>query len=121
MYKIKRDEVRNRLYITLTGVLSLEEAKKARHAIEIEVEFLKPNFNLINDISKFIHGDEEAGKVLQGIMIFLIQKKVEKVIRVVGTSKAGLMQFANNSLPIDSYRLKYVPTLDEAEKLLALK
>ena len=121
MYKIKRDEVKNRLYITLTGVLSLEEAKKARQAIEIESESLKPNFDLINDISKFIHGDEEAGKVLQSIMIFLIQKKVNYVIRVVGTSKTGLMQFANNSLPIDSYKLKYVPTLEEAETLLSAK
>ena len=121
MYKIKKDIVRNRLYISITGVLSLEEAKKARHSIEVEVEFLKPNFDLINDISKFIHGDEEAGKVLQGIMIFLIQKKVNYVIRVVGTSKTGLMQFANNSLPIDSYKLKYVPTMEEAETFLLSK
>jgi len=121
MYKIKTDIVRNRLYITITGVLSLDEANRARHTIEVEVGSLKPNFDLINDISKFIHGDEEAGKVLQIIMVFLIQKKVNNVIRVVGASKTGLMQFANNSLPIGSYKLKYVPTLEEAESLLSLK
>ena len=119
MYRIKKDLVKNRLYIQLTGVLSIEEAKKVRQAIEIEVGSLKPNFDLINDISKFIHGDEEAGKELQLLMVYLIQKKVNKVIRVVGTSKAGLTQFANNSLPIDSYKLKYVPSMEEAEKLLS--
>jgi len=120
MYKIKKDIVKNRLYIQITGVLSIEDAKKARLAIEIEAGYLKPNFDLINDISKFIHGDEEAGKVLKGIMVYLIQKKVNNVIRVVGTSKAGLTQFANNSLPTDSYKLKYVPTMEEAEKLLSV-
>jgi len=39
------------------------------------VEFLKPNVDLINDISKFIHGDEEAGKVLQGINDFSDSEK----------------------------------------------
>jgi len=79
---------------------------------------LKPNFDLVNDISKFIRGDDEAGIILKEIMVFLIQKRVNRVVRVVGTSKTGLMQFANNSLPINSYKLSYLPTLEEAESFL---
>ena len=79
---------------------------------------MKPDFDLVNDISKFIRGDDAAGIILKEIMIHLIQKKVNRVVRVVGTSKAGLMQFANNSLPISSYKLSYLPTLEEAETFL---
>ena len=51
-------------------------------------------------------------------MLLLIDKKVNWVVRVVGESKIGLLQFANYSLPIESYKLKYLPTLEEAEKFL---
>jgi hypothetical protein len=118
MIKIKKDTGLNRLYITLTGIISFEAAMEAKQQIETEVEGLKPDFDLINDISKFIHGDDETGKILQEIMYFLIRKKVNRVIRVVGTSKTGLIQFANNSLTVESYKLSYVPTLEEAEKIL---
>jgi hypothetical protein len=118
MVKVKRDDLKNRLYVNLSGMLSLAEAGKAKDLIEKEVAFLKPGFDLINDISKFIHGDDEAGSTLKEIMILLIQKKVNRVVRIVGTSKMGLIQFANNSFSTDSYKLYYVPTLEEAEKFL---
>jgi hypothetical protein len=118
MVKIKKDLKKNRLYITISGTLSYEEAKKAKDLIEIEIEKLKPNFDLINDISKFIHGDEAAGIVLKEIMLLLIQKKVNRIVRIIGASKTGLIQFANNSLPLDAYKLSYLPTVEEAEKYL---
>lgn len=119
MVKVQKDAEKNRLYVTLTGIISLEAAREAQSLIQAEVEQLKPDFDLVNDISKFIHGDDEAGKILQEIMIFLIKHKVRKIIRVVGTSKTGLIQFANYSLPIEAYRLSYVPTMEEAEKILS--
>ena len=59
-----------------------------------------------------------AGIILKEIMLMLIQKKVNRVVRIVGSSKTGLVQFANNSLPIDAYKLSYLPTLEEAENYL---
>jgi hypothetical protein len=121
MQKIKSDIEKNRLYITITGTLSVEEAEKAKKLIFREIETLKPNFDVINDISKFIRGADEAGPVLKEIMAILISKNVNRVVRVVGTSKTGLLQFANYSIQADSYKLNYVPTLEEAEKLLDQK
>ncbi len=118
MYRIKKDVKKNRLYITLIGIISIVEAKKIQEALEKEVNELRPDFDFINDISRFIHGQDEAGIVLKELMKFLIEKKVNRVVRVVGDSKEGLIQFANNSLPLESYKLKYVPTLEEAEKYL---
>ncbi len=121
MYKIKKDIRKNRLYIYLSGIFPLSDAKNAKDDIIKEIDELKPNFDVINDISEFIRGQDEAGKILQEIMLLLIDKKVNRIARVVGTSKTGLIQFANYSLKIESYKLKYLPTLKEAEKFLDSK
>jgi hypothetical protein len=118
MVKVKKDVARNRLYINISGTLSFDDAEKAKELIKKEVEALQPGFDLINDISKFIHGADTAGTILKEIMILLIQKRVNRVVRIVGTSKTGLIQFANHSLAIEAYKLYYLPTLEEAEKFL---
>ncbi len=121
MYRIKKDIGKNRLYMSVSGIISIAEAKKIKEVLADEVKDLQPDFDLVNDISRFIHGQEEAGKILQEIMNFLIANNVNRIVRVVGDSKEGLIQFANNSLAVDSYKLKYVPTLAEAEKFLDQK
>jgi hypothetical protein len=121
MQKIKADIEKNRLLITLIGTLSLEEAEKVKKLIFKEAESLQPDFDVINDISKFIRGADEAGQVLKEIMAILISKKVNRIVRVVGTSKTGLLQFANYSIQADSYKISYVPTLEQAEKILDQK
>jgi uncharacterized NAD-dependent epimerase/dehydratase family protein len=118
MFKIRKDIGKNRLYVTLSGIFPVSEAKNAKDDILREVGKLKPNFDVINDISEFIRGQEEGGIILQEIMHILIEKKVNRIARVIGTSKTGLLQFANYSLQIDSYKVKYLPTIEEAEKFL---
>ncbi len=121
MFIVKKDLAQNRLYVTLRGILSITEAKEAMEMVQKEVKELKTNFDLINDISDFVRGQEEAGPILQETMKFLINQKVNRVVRVVGSSKVGLMQFANYSLPLESYKLKYVPTMLAAEDYLYRK
>lgn len=118
MYKIKKDLNKNRIYISLSGIIPITEAKKIKEVLDKEAKELTPGFDLINDISNFIRGQEEAGLILQEVMSLMIEKKVNRIVRIVGNSKEGLIQFANNSLPAESYNLKYVPTLEEAEKFL---
>lgn len=119
MIKVTADTAQNRLNITMIGTLSVEEAQKSKLTIESTIATLKPGFDVINDISRFIRGDDAAGNVLKEIIILLIQNRVNRVVRVVGTSKSGLIQFANNTLQIDQYKISYVPTLEEAELLLS--
>lgn len=118
MVKVKADVPKNRLYISMVGVLTLEEAQQAKQAIDATISTLKSGFDVVNDLSKFIRGDDAAGNILKEIIVMLIQKGVNRVVRVVGTSKTGPIQFANNSLQLDQYKINYVPTLEEAETLL---
>ncbi len=80
MVKIKADAIKNRLYITIIGTLNLDEAIEAKQNILKSIDLLSPGFNVINDISKFIRGDEQAGIILKELIVLLIQKKVNKVV-----------------------------------------
>jgi len=119
MVKVKADTLKNRLYITVIGILDIKEALEAKESILKAVDSLTPGFNVINDLSKFIRGDEQSGYVLKELIVLLVQKNVGKIIRIVGTSKMGLIQFANNSLQLEQYKIYYVPTLEEAEAILS--
>ncbi len=121
MYKIGVDKSKNRLYITIGGILSVEEAQKVKKSIEDSIPTLNKGFDVINDISKFIRGDDAAGIILKEIIILLLKSGVNNVVRVVGTSKTGLIQFATHTLPVDQYKISYVPSLEEAEKILSEK
>jgi hypothetical protein len=118
MYIVRRDVKNNRLYITLSGVISIADAGKIKEEMFNEIAELQPGFDIINDMSKFIRGEDAAGIILQNIISHLTDKKVRQIIRIVGPSKTGLMQFAKNSITND-IEIKYVPTLKEAEKLLS--
>ena len=118
MYKVKTDLEKNRLTIILAGFISADEAATVRDAIVSEVSKLTPGFDVINDISNFRLGQDQAGTVLKEIIKYLISKGVKKVIRVVGASQTGLIQFANHTGEVSAYNVKYVPTLKDAENFL---
>lgn len=118
MYKVKTDPEKNRLLLTLTGLVTLEEALAIKEVIAKEVPKLTPDFDVINDISNFRLGQEQAGRIMMEIIKFCIAHKVGRVIRVVGASQSALIQFANFTGKIDSYNVRYVPTLRDAETML---
>jgi ADP-heptose:LPS heptosyltransferase len=119
MFKVASDRSTNRLYITLWGILSKDEAKAAYANIVREVGKLKPGFDVINDISQLIKADWGGIKTLREIMAFLRNREVRAVIRVVGSSKNSLLQFAKATLGFLGYKPRFVPSLKEAEEVIA--
>jgi len=118
MFLVKKDIKQNRLFITISGVISISDAVQIKEIITKDVEELEPGFDCINDISKLIRGDDSSGPILQWVINFLLEKKVECIVRIIGPSKTGLMQFAKNSPEKANSRIKYVPTVKEAKKIL---
>ena len=118
MHSIRKDIKYNRIYITLHGVIPFDEAMKVKEKLFKEVEGLQPGFDVVNDISKLISADEKAAKFLEEVNKYFVFKKVKRIIRVVGHSKAGLVLFAKHSPKYDGVEIKYVPTLKEAEDML---
>lgn len=119
MFLVRKDTKQNRLYLTIQGVISVSDALQMKEQIVKETEELQPGFCTINDMSKFIKGDDTSAPVLKWIIDFLLKKEIGYIVRIIGTSKTGLMQFAKHSPQDASDKIKYVPTLKEAEKLLS--
>jgi hypothetical protein len=118
MYKVKTDSEKNRLTVTLSGFISADEANTLKETIIKEASKLTPGFDVINDISNFRLGQDQAGLVLQAIIKYLVSINVNRVVRVVGSSQTGLIQFANYTGNVSAYAVKYVPTMKDAEVFL---
>lgn len=118
MYKTKLDIEKNRLSVTLSGFISIEEANELKEVITMETQKLAPGFDVINDISNFRLGQDRAGLILKEIIMYLLSIKVNRVVRVVGSSQTGLIQFANYTGNVKAYTVKYVPTMRDAESFL---
>lgn len=121
MYKVRADLNHNRLYLTLSGFLSAEETIDIKQDIITEVNKLSPGFDVINDISLFRLGLDETASVLNAVVDFLIEKKVNRVVRVVGSARAGMIQIAQATKKHEKYTPVFVPTIAEAEEYLRKK
>jgi len=121
MHKITLNKEKNRIYITLAGFVSEAEAETIKKSLSAEVNNLAPLFDVITDISNFRLGLEQSSDVLKEIIKLFIGLKVGRVIRVVGSSQAGMLQFATYTGNDPHYKVSYVPTIEDAENLLEEK
>jgi hypothetical protein len=118
MYKIKTEPEKNRMTITLSGILTLNESAACKNEIEQEAEKLNPGFDVINDFSTLRFGQDTSGQFLTEVMKYFIGMKVKRIVRVVGASEGAMVQFAQLTSAIKTIEFKYVPTLREAELFL---
>jgi len=100
------------------GVVTEEEAHIVSEKIIKSFNELEPGFDIVNDLTKYIHGDEIAGHLVKNVGKFLSDRKVNRIVRIVGQSKTALMQFAKNTVQNENVTIKYFPTLEEAENFL---
>jgi hypothetical protein len=119
MITSKADIEKNRLYIILSGVIDVAEAKKAMLPIVKEAHKLKPKFDVITDFSGLKSADNRTKKILRSIMNYLSLQGVGRVVRIVGGAKAMLLKFADFTRGFKGYKIDYVPTIEDAEKKLA--
>lgn len=118
MYRITTDIEKNRLYLTLVGFISEQEALSIKKSLITEISRLSENFDIINDITHFRLGLEQSGEVLKEIIKHLMDCKVNRIVRVVGGSQAGMIQFASNTGSNLPYHVSYVPAVEDAENML---
>jgi hypothetical protein len=109
---------KNRLYITLKGIIPKKEAERLYTDIRFCVSDLEPGFAVITDLTQCRIGHLNAISIARKIMQFLLEKKVGKIIRIVGQGKVIYLQMLKLSDKMNGYEPKYVATLEEAEELL---
>ncbi len=121
MHTVTIDKVLNKMVITLTGIITDEDVEKAEVLVKQAVTELKPKFSVITNLSHYKARDKFPTQKLQHVMQYLIEHNVGKIIRVVGGSKEGLIQFAKHSKGVDDYNVSYVATMKEALTLIREK
>jgi hypothetical protein len=117
MYKIHVDTARNRLYVTMIGFLSLEEAKRCGDETIAAAQKLKPGYDVISDISEFKPGTQDVAKDIERVQAHFRQTGARKGVRVVGQNSASSMQFARTG-KLAGFNSDNVATVAEAEQLL---
>ena len=117
MYKVHADTARNRLYITLSGFMALEEAKQCGDETIAATRKLKTGYDVITDITDFKPGTQEVAKDIERVQAHFLKSGAKRGVRVVGGNAASSMQFARVAKQA-GFESCNVATLPEAEKLL---
>lgn len=118
MHTVIADPVLNRLNIKITGRIEEAEAHALYLKILEQTKMLKPAFDVINDLRDYALGNPAASVVLTKSIEFFKSKKIGYVIRVVGGSKAALIQFAKFTQGAKEYNVFYVPRMEDVDKKL---
>jgi hypothetical protein len=118
MYEIQTDIEKNLLYVKLSGFMEENEVKSAVIDAKSAINSLRPSFDAITDITNFKPVAPSGRGMLLDIMKYVIQHKVNRVIRIVGNT-IGQAQFTRASKEA-GYTAYHVKSLKQAEELLNL-
>ncbi len=110
------DTEKNRLTITLGATISKKEIERMYSDIAVCVSELRPGFDVVTDLSHCKIGHLSGLPTFRKIMDLLLEKKVGKVVRVVGKAKLIFNQVSRITEHMQGYRPVYVATLQEAEE-----
>jgi len=117
--KVKADIKRNRLYITLPSTANKLELEKIYTEVRFCVADLKPNFDVVTDLSQCTIGHLNGLSVLRKIMDYLVVKEMGRVVRIVEGMSITFKQLLGIASKFQCYKPIYVSSLEEAEKELA--
>jgi hypothetical protein len=93
-----------------------DELLKASKEIKTSILQLKPNFDVINDISDFKPATPHGREIILATQKFTAQHKVNRVIRVVGSMLAKI-QFDRTTREVN-YTAINSPSFEQAESFL---
>ena len=116
MYQVIVDKVHNRIVMQLKGFLLEDEMTKAANEVKNGIDILKPNFDVINDISDFKPASQVVRELIKEVQVYAVSKNIARVVRVTG-NVIGKIQFDRTSKEA-GYIAVTVNTLDEAYKIL---
>lgn len=116
--KVTADLKKNRLHVTLVGMLTKKNIESLYTEVRFCVADLKPGFTVINDLTQCRVGSLGGLKTYEKVREFLCSKSVGTVVRVVRKSQVVFKQVSRIIDKSERYRPLYATTLEEAEEKL---
>jgi len=117
MYKLRSDVSKNRLYVQLEGLFTLEEMKRCVDETIAESRKLKHGYTVVTDISQLRTPSQDVATEIERVQAHFVASAVAHGARVVGESVITGMQFRRTSVQA-GYPSINVRTLAEAESFL---
>jgi hypothetical protein len=120
MIKVTSNTTKNRLYLKLAGLLTVQEINEGiEKQLKPELKKMKAGFSIISDISEFKPTSEEGRQLIQVAMGEAKKAGMGDVVRIVPNGEALITanQWQRTSRQA-GYMAVQVQDLAEAEKLL---
>ena len=96
MHQVIIDKEKNRIFLQLKGFMQDDEIIEASNKVKERFKVLKPNFDIINDISEFSPATKYGREIIKETQIMAVKNGVGRVVRVVG-NVIGQIQFERTS------------------------
>jgi hypothetical protein len=110
-YEVDVDPERNRLYLTLAGLLDAETAEAHAEDMLAAADELSPGF----DISPFTPMDDQATDTIERGKRGLTERGVSAVVSVTGESVVGKLPFDRVADGEEEYHVATAETVEEAD------
>ena len=117
-YDLDVDHETNRLYLSLKGLLDAETAEAHVEEMLAAADDLDPGFDMVNDISTFKPMSQEATEAIERGKDGLTERGMSAVVRVLGESVVGKMQFDRVGSGSEGYHIATAETVEAAKELL---
>ncbi len=118
MHEIRIDTERNRLYVTLIGFFSIEEATRCAEETIEATRRLRSGYDVVTDVSQFKAGTPAVAEQAERVQRHFQASGARQGVRIVGKEVITQMQF-NRTARRAGYISTAVETLAEAEIFLA--
>jgi hypothetical protein len=93
-YEIEADRVANVLHIDLSGRLDRDDLESAAEETLSAADSLRDGFHVVNDLSGFRPPSPEAAKPIQRAQKGLVERGVDRVVRVVDDDTSNVVTHA---------------------------
>lgn len=115
-HSVKVDEVRQRIYLKLEGLMSDEEVTRAADEFIAALSKMKPGFVVINDITRLKVLTQASTLEVKRASEAAVAKGLSVSVRVVGDCPTANMQFNRNAASV-GYATATASSAEEAEQI----
>jgi hypothetical protein len=119
-FEVKADSDTNRLYLRLAGFFREADVQPTIVKLEEELAKMRPDFDVVVDISQFMPGSAKAADALRrgGEMVKLRGRR--RAVRIAGGIITGFMQFKRmmGGVFAEDESVRYASSVAEADRIL---
>jgi hypothetical protein len=117
-FSTRVDVSRNRIYFTIAGYLTVEQAERLRDEYRAAVLKCKPGFTVLTNVVDYKPGSREVQDLVISCAEIDGEAGCRRVARVVGDKPLGGMQIDRLASSVATYPARHFSTIEEAEAYL---